>query len=100
MVQKRLADKKIEIELTEGAKELMAEEGFDLVYGARPLKRVIQRDILNPLATGSCPARSRKVRAWWWTGATETSSFAHRAMRPPKHIDRGQPSPPFDTVSG
>jgi ATP-dependent Clp protease ATP-binding subunit ClpB len=49
-VQKRLADKKIEIELTEKAKELLAEEGFDLVYGARPLKRVIQRDVLNPLA--------------------------------------------------
>ncbi len=50
LVQKRLADRKIEIELTEGAKELLAEEGFDLVYGARPLKRVIQRDVLNPLA--------------------------------------------------
>jgi ATP-dependent Clp protease ATP-binding subunit ClpB len=49
-VQKRLADRKIEIELTEQAKELLAEEGFDLVYGARPLKRVIQRDVLNPLA--------------------------------------------------
>jgi len=51
LVQKRLADKKIEIELTDGAKELLAEEGFDLVYGARPLKRVIQRDVLNPLAS-------------------------------------------------
>ncbi len=51
IVQKRLADKKIEIELTDGAKELLAEEGFDLVYGARPLKRVIQRDVLNPLAS-------------------------------------------------
>ncbi len=51
LVQKRLADKKIEIELSEGARELMAEEGFDLVYGARPLKRVIQREILNPLAS-------------------------------------------------
>ena len=51
LVQQRLADKKIEIELTEGAKELLAEEGFDLVYGARPLKRVIQRDVLNPLAS-------------------------------------------------
>ncbi len=49
-VQKRLSDRKIEIELTESAKELLAEEGFDLVYGARPLKRVIQRDVLNPLA--------------------------------------------------
>ena len=51
LVQKRLADRKIEIELTERAKELMAEEGFDMVYGARPLKRVIQRDVLNPLAS-------------------------------------------------
>jgi len=51
LVQKRLSDKKIEIELTESAKELLAEEGFDLVYGARPLKRVIQRDVLNPLAS-------------------------------------------------
>ncbi len=50
LVQKRLADKKIEIELTDSARELLAEEGFDLVYGARPLKRVIQRDVLNPLA--------------------------------------------------
>jgi ATP-dependent Clp protease ATP-binding subunit ClpB len=50
-VQKRLADKKIQIELTEGAKELMAEEGFDLIFGARPLKRVIQREILNSLAS-------------------------------------------------
>ncbi len=49
-VQNRLSDRKIEIELTESAKEFLAEEGFDLVYGARPLKRVIQRDVLNPLA--------------------------------------------------
>jgi ATP-dependent Clp protease ATP-binding subunit ClpB len=49
-VEKRLADRKIVIGLTESAKELLAEEGFDLVYGARPLKRVIQRDVLNPLA--------------------------------------------------
>jgi ATP-dependent Clp protease ATP-binding subunit ClpB len=51
LVQKRLADRKIEIQLTDAAKGLLAEEGFDLVYGARPLKRVVQRDILNPLAT-------------------------------------------------
>ena len=50
LVQKRLGDRKIEIELTDAARQLLAEEGFDLVYGARPLKRVIQRDVLNPLA--------------------------------------------------
>jgi ATP-dependent Clp protease ATP-binding subunit ClpB len=51
LVQKRLADRKIEIDLTDAARELLAEEGFDVVYGARPLKRVVQRDILNPLAS-------------------------------------------------
>ncbi len=50
LVQKRLADRKIEIELTDAARQLLAEEGFDAVFGARPLKRVIQRDVLNPLA--------------------------------------------------
>jgi ATP-dependent Clp protease ATP-binding subunit ClpB len=49
-VLKRLAERKIRIELTDDAKELLAEEGFDMVYGARPLKRAIQRDVLNPLA--------------------------------------------------
>jgi ATP-dependent Clp protease ATP-binding subunit ClpB len=50
LVQKRLADRKIVIELTEAARQLLAEEGFDVIFGARPLKRVIQRDVLNPLA--------------------------------------------------
>jgi len=50
LLRKRLEDKKIRITLTEEAKELLAERGFDPTYGARPLKRVIQRDIQNPLA--------------------------------------------------
>jgi ATP-dependent Clp protease ATP-binding subunit ClpB len=49
-LMKRLADKKIVVELTDKAKEYLAKEGFDPVYGARPLKRIIQRDIQNPLA--------------------------------------------------
>ncbi len=48
---RRLEDKKMEIELSEKAKELLAEQGYDPVYGARPLKRTIQRLIQNPLAT-------------------------------------------------
>jgi len=46
----RLADKKIELVVKNKARELLAERGYDPVYGARPLKRVIQRDIQNPLA--------------------------------------------------
>jgi ATP-dependent Clp protease ATP-binding subunit ClpB len=49
-LQKRLMDKKIKIELTEKAKEYIMERGYDENYGARPLKRTIQREIENPLA--------------------------------------------------
>ncbi len=49
-LRERLKEKGIDIELSEKAKRLLAERGFDPVYGARPLKRTIQRDIQNPLA--------------------------------------------------
>jgi ATP-dependent Clp protease ATP-binding subunit ClpB len=45
-----LADRKITLELTPDAKRVLAEEGFDPAFGARPLKRSIQRMIQNPLA--------------------------------------------------
>jgi ATP-dependent Clp protease ATP-binding subunit ClpB len=47
---KRLADKRITLELTPAAKELLAKEGYDPVYGARPLKRTIQKLVQDPLA--------------------------------------------------
>ena len=47
---RRLADKNIELILTDGSKELIAKNGYDPVYGARPLKRVIQQYIENPLS--------------------------------------------------
>jgi ATP-dependent Clp protease ATP-binding subunit ClpB len=49
-LRNRLADRKISLELTSAAKEYLAREGFDPVYGARPLRRVIQREIVQPLA--------------------------------------------------
>jgi ATP-dependent Clp protease ATP-binding subunit ClpB len=49
-LRKRLADRKITLELTEPAKEFLAREGFDPVYGARPLKRVLQKEVVQPLA--------------------------------------------------
>jgi ATP-dependent Clp protease ATP-binding subunit ClpB len=45
-----IKEKNVDIKLTDNAKEYFAEVGFDPVYGARPLKRVLQREILNPLA--------------------------------------------------
>ena len=51
MLRERLTERlKIDLELTSAATEFLTEAGFDPVYGARPLKRVIQRSIENPLA--------------------------------------------------
>jgi ATP-dependent Clp protease ATP-binding subunit ClpB len=47
---RRLEDRKIHIELTPKAKDLLIEEGYDPTYGARPLKRAIQRRLLDQLA--------------------------------------------------
>jgi len=49
-LQKRLADRKIQLQVTQAAKELLAERGWDPVYGARPLKRTIQRLVGDHLA--------------------------------------------------
>ena len=50
LLRARLADRHIELELTEPAKEHAAREGYDPVYGARPLKRYLQRHIETPLS--------------------------------------------------
>ena len=49
-LRRRLMDKKIDLVLKNKAREVLAEKGFDPVYGARPLKRVIQKEVQNPLA--------------------------------------------------
>jgi ATP-dependent Clp protease ATP-binding subunit ClpB len=49
-LKKRLAERKISLKVSDAAKEHIAREGYDPLYGARPLKRVIQKDIQNPLA--------------------------------------------------
>ena len=49
-VNRRLKDQNLSLELTDRAKEELAQVGFDPIYGARPLKRAIQQSILNPLA--------------------------------------------------
>jgi ATP-dependent Clp protease ATP-binding subunit ClpB len=49
-VRRRLEDRHIALTLTAAARTFLADEGFDPVYGARPLKRVIEKRLLNPLA--------------------------------------------------
>ncbi|HLU30580.1 MAG TPA: ATP-dependent chaperone ClpB [Acidimicrobiia bacterium] len=49
-LRSRLTDRRLELEVTEAAADLIADLGYDPVYGARPLKRVIQKEIADPLA--------------------------------------------------
>jgi ATP-dependent Clp protease ATP-binding subunit ClpB len=49
-VRRRLADRRIGLELTQAARELIAREGYDPVYGARPLRRFIQREVETRIA--------------------------------------------------
>ncbi|HEY0010062.1 MAG TPA: ATP-dependent chaperone ClpB [Tepidisphaeraceae bacterium] len=49
-LEKRLADRGLKLHLTDGARKLLADEGYDVQFGARPLKRVIQQRLENPLA--------------------------------------------------
>jgi ATP-dependent Clp protease ATP-binding subunit ClpB len=62
-LKQRLEDRRIELEFTDEVKELLAERGYDPVYGARPLKRVIQKMVETPLAkkimAGEVPDVSR-----------------------------------------
>jgi ATP-dependent Clp protease ATP-binding subunit ClpC len=49
-VRQRLAERGVGLELTDAAKEALVKEGFDPVYGARPLRRTLQRRVENPLS--------------------------------------------------
>jgi ATP-dependent Clp protease ATP-binding subunit ClpB len=49
-LRRLLAERKITLDLTESAKKALAKEGFDPIYGARPLKRVIQKRVQDHLA--------------------------------------------------
>ena len=49
-LQRRLEDRKLSVTLTDGARDYLANKGYDPAFGARPLKRLIQREIQDPLA--------------------------------------------------
>ena len=65
-LDRRLADRKVALELSDEAKEWLARVGYDPTYGARPLKRALQTHVLNPLALALLEGRFRagdRVRA-------------------------------------
>jgi len=63
LLRARLSERHLELELTEAAKEYIAREGYDPVYGARPLKRFLQRHLETALSrrilAGTIPENSR-----------------------------------------
>jgi len=60
---KRLEQQKITLDLTDAAKAHLAREGYDPVYGARPLRRVIQKEILDPLSIDILEGKVREGHA-------------------------------------
>jgi ATP-dependent Clp protease ATP-binding subunit ClpB len=60
--EKLLADRRLTLALDDSARAWLADKGYDPVYGARPLKRVIQKELVDPIARGCWPARLRTGR--------------------------------------
>ncbi len=102
-LRERLAERGLGLELTDAAKELLAEVGWDPTYGARPLKRAIQRLVENPLALRLLegefarwrhdPRRRGERRAHVRAGRSGRASKgvglkSHLAARCPGHDDR------------
>ncbi len=83
-VQERLREQGIVIELDHDAKEFIVEKGFDPTYGARPLRRVIQRYLEDPLAEEVISRRSKDGLAMRVTRKGDTLNFEHQvpAERP------------------
>ncbi len=56
----------IDLQFSDYAIDFLAENGFDVQFGARPLKRLIQKEIVNQLSKGSWQAISIKPTPYWW----------------------------------
>ena len=59
LVERRVRDREITIQADDRVLDLLAREGYDPVFGARPLRRLIERNIQNPLAEGLLRAEFR-----------------------------------------
>ena len=71
VLQGLLADRKIVIELDDAARRWLAERGYDPVYGARPLRRVIQRSLQNPLASLILDGKIKDGDVVWVSASTD-----------------------------
>jgi ATP-dependent Clp protease ATP-binding subunit ClpB len=83
-LRKRLGERKIAVSLTDAARHRLAEQGYDPVFGARPLKRTLQRMVENPLAVEVLAGRFREGDHVVVDAAPdgETLHFARQAQVP------------------
>ena len=79
----RLAERHIQLELTDAARTRLVREGYDPTYGARPLKRAIQREIETPLAKRILGGEvRRRPESYTWTRTRKGSGLSFRDRRP------------------
>ena len=89
-VRKQLSEQEIELEVTEAAMDLLGERGYDHTYGARPLRRIIQNLIEDPLAEGVLDSRFQSGSTVRVDVETTSSSSS---WQQPKEGARGCRSP-------
>ncbi|KAI7752446.1 hypothetical protein M8C21_020338, partial [Ambrosia artemisiifolia] len=97
-VQKRIADKKLKIEVSEAAVELLGSLGYDPNYGARPVKRVIQQYVENELAKGILRGEFKDEDTI--SVDTEVTAFSNGQLPQQKLVFKRVDSPSGDTAEG
>ena len=92
-IESLLSDQKIALDITEAAKDCVVEAGYDPTYGARPLKRAIQREIENPLATKILEGTFGEGDAILIDALDERLTFASKAdsEEPPEELAEEPP---------
>ncbi len=96
--EKQLQNKDMSIELTDSAKKLLAQRGFDPVLGARPLRRTIQREIEDQLSEKILfgeiePGQIVLVDVEGWTPELDDKGVTKPAPESAKFTFRGEPKP-------
>ena len=87
-VANRLHEHEIVLHASENALGVLAEKGFDPEMGARPLRRVIQQVVEDPLSDSSSRANSRTATWSWWMSTRRIRSFYAKMKRKPSPRSR------------
>ncbi len=81
-IAERLAEHGVKIELTDAARDWLAQEGYDPQFGARPVRRTLERYVENPLAKRLLAGEFPTVTRWWWMWAKTRTASRNRSSPP------------------